>query len=113
MSQILAVAVGPANVPYAFTTASGTSAQPVVPSSGVGIPILTLGSAFLNGRTFQVVLSGYCKSHGASQTMAIGLQGQVYATTFSGAQLGISAASGIMIAGNSYPFSFIFEGQAD
>jgi hypothetical protein len=111
--MIITQSVGPGN-PYAFTTATGTSAQAVVPSSGVGVPILALGGAFLNGRPFQIHLGGYVKSHGTSQTMQVGIQAQAYSSsTFSGTSLGLTTASGSMTAGSYYPFRFVFDGICD
>jgi hypothetical protein len=105
MSQIIAVGVGPSNAPFQFTTASGTSAQVILPASGVGLPIITLGGAFLNGKPFRIHLGGFVKSHGASQTMQVGVQAQVYSSSsFSGTSLGLNTASGTMTAGTNYPF---------
>jgi len=95
---IFATAVGPTNQPVSQTSVAGTGVQ-VVTS-----PILVVGGQVYNGKPFSVVAQGYVKAHGATQTIAIGFQGQKYAAAFSGTQLGTGNASGAMIAGTVYPF---------
>jgi hypothetical protein len=112
MSQIFAQAVGPTNQPVAWTQGSGTSAQVI--KNGSSALVLTVGGQFLNGKPFVITAQGFYKSHGASQTMAIGFQGAAYSTSaFSGTQLGTGTASGTMTAGTVYPWFLQAEVAAD
>lgn len=96
---IFAQAVVPVNQPIAYTSVAGTSAQPITSA------VLTVGSAVYNGKPFEIVAQGYVKAHGATQTLAFGLQGQAYSTgAFSGTQLATGTASGTLTAGTYYPF---------
>jgi hypothetical protein len=110
--SILAQAVGPTNQPISFTQATGTSAQVI--KNGSSALVLTVGGQILNGRPFKIVAQGYYKSHGTSQTMALGIQGAAYSTSaFSGTQLGTSTASGTMTAGTVYPWYVELDAFAD
>lgn len=95
--------------PFTYTSVTGTSAQPI---TGTG-SILTVGGPQLNGKPFYLTAQGYVKAHGAAQTIAIGFQGQVHATSFSGTQLGTGTASGTATAGTNYPFLLTAELFAD
>lgn len=98
--------------PVAYTTLTGTSAQ-VVQQAGAAM-VLNIGGAFLSGKPFQVVIQGSYKSHGTSQTGALGIQASAFSTSaFSGTQLGTGTASGTMTAGTSYPFYAKFDGFCD
>ena len=105
MSNIIAQAVGGAYPVVAYKSLTGTSAQPITSTAGGTALQLNVGGQILNGRPFEVVCQGYVKAHGATQTLKMGLQGQLNASTFSGTQLYTSAtASGVMTAGTVYPF---------
>ena len=107
--SIFASAVGPTNQPVTVTSATGTGIQVI---SGT---LLSIGpnAALYSGKPFHIIAQGYVKSHGASQTIAIGLQGQKGSATFSGTQLATLTASGQMIAGTVYPWYIEYDASAD
>jgi hypothetical protein len=113
----------------AMTSASGTSAQLwQVSATGVTAGLaagnfnLVAGpSNNLNGRRFNITYGGWVKAHGASQTIAPGLQIFPYNTTVAGGPTAsgtatfTTVASGQLIAGTFYDFivSQDFFGEAN
>lgn len=109
------------NAPVAFsayTSIAGTAAQTLqVSSAGVSAG-LTAGNFYLdstdsdklNGRRFVVTCAGWVKAHGASQTIAPGLQIYPWNTSVAGARTASGTAtftpvaSGGLIAGTFYDF---------
>jgi hypothetical protein len=102
----------------AMTSATGTSAQ-VWQVSAAGVTAgLTAGnfnlvsgpSNNLNGRLFEVVYGGWVKAHGATQTIAFGLQIFPFNTTVAGGPTAsgtatyTAVASGTLVAGTFYDF---------
>lgn len=121
---------GNAAVAYSLmTSGSGTSVQPwQVSSTGTSAGV-TAGNFYLdspssnllNGRKFTVTVGGWFKAHGATQTVAAGLQIFPWNTTVSGARTAsgtatyTAVASGTLIAGTYYDFliSQDFFGEAN
>lgn len=113
----------------AMTSASGTAAQLWQVSANGVTQGLTAGnfnlvagpSNNLNGRRFNVTYGGWVKAHGASQTIAPGLQIFPYNTTVAGGPTAsgtatfTTVASGQLIAGTFYDFivSQDFFGEAN
>ena len=102
----------------AMTSASGTSAQLwQVSSTGTSAGVAA-GNLYLdsqdsdkyNGRKFSVTCGGWFKAHGATQTVAVGLQAFPWNTTVaggrtaSGTQTYTVVASGTLTAGTFYDF---------
>lgn len=92
------------SAPVAFgslTTAAGTAAQ-VIPVNAAGVLAgLPAGNFFLdspqsntlNGRRFVVSASGWILAHGASQTVAVGLQAFPWNTSVAGARTASGTAT--------------------
>jgi hypothetical protein len=120
------------NAPVAYslmTSGTGTSAQLwQVSSTGTSAGV-TAGNFYLdstdsdklNGRKFNVTVGGWFKAHGATQTVAVGLQIFPWNTTVSGGRTASGTAtftpvaSGTLIAGTYYDFlvSQDFFGEAN
>ena len=112
-----------ANAPVVFsgpyTTLTGTGVQ-YIPTTAAGVTAgLPSGNFFLtgpqsdllNGSAFTVNFSGWYKSHGTSQTLAIGLYCNPFIAstnpTGNGTLTTVTAvASGTLTAGTTYDFSF-------
>ncbi len=126
------MAIVTAQAPVAFslmTSASGTSAQTIQVSSAGVTAGLTAGNLYLdspssnllNGRRFNVTVIGWVKAHGATQTIAPGLQIYPWNTSVSGARTAsgtatfTTQASGTLTAGTYYDFmiSQDFFGEAN
>lgn len=103
----------------AMTSASGTSEQLwQVSSTGTSVGNLTAGNFYLdspssnllNGRKFTVTVGGWFKAHGATQTVAVGIQIFPWNTTVAGGRTAsgtdtyTTVASGTLIAGTFYDF---------
>ncbi len=113
----------------AMTSASGTSAQvwqvsSTGTSAGVAAGNFYLDSAssnLLNGRKFTVTIGGWFKAHGATQTVAVGIQIFPWNTTVSGGRTASGTAtftpvaSGSLTAGTFYDFLMVqdFFGEAN
>lgn len=106
-----------------YTTVAGTSAQKIqVNAAGVlaglsGNLYLTAPAAnLINGTRFKVVVGGWVKSHGASQTVAPGLLLHPYtsagiapATNDAGTATFTPVASGTLTQGTTYDFTITQE----
>jgi hypothetical protein len=120
------------NAPVAYslmTSGSGTSAQlwqvsSTGTSAGVTAGNFYLDSAssnLLNGRKFSVTVGGWFKAHGATQTVAVGIQIFPWNTTVSGGRTASGTAtftpvaSGSLTAGTFYDFLIVqdFFGEAN
>lgn len=110
-----------AQAPVAFsamTSATGTAAQIFQVSSSGTSNGLTAGNFYLdsphsdllNGKRFKVVAGGWVKAHGATQTVAFGLQIFPWNTTVAGGRTAsgtatyTTVASGQLTAGTYYDF---------
>jgi len=116
----MSIVVAQAPVAYSLmTSASGTSAQVIQVSSTGTSAGLTAGaftlvspsSNLLNGRLFNVTVTGWIKAHGATQTVAPGLQILPWNTTVAGGPTASGTAtftpvaSGTLTAGTFYNFN--------
>src|SRR5580698_7391516 len=113
--------VAPAPVQFSgpYTVLTGTSVQ-YIPTTAAGVTaglpsgnfaLTAPESNLLNGSKFSVVFGGWFKSHGTSQTLAVGLYCNPFtsatAPTGNGTLTSATAtASGTLTAGTYYDFSF-------
>lgn len=102
----------------AMTSGSGTAVQPWQVSSTGTSAGLTAGNFYLdspssnllNGRQFRVTVGGWFKAHGATQTVAAGIQIFPWNTTVAGGRTASGTAtftpvaSGSLTAGTYYDF---------
>jgi hypothetical protein len=113
------IAQAPVQFSGPYTVLTGTSVQ-YLPFTSAGVTagypsgnftLITPEANLLNGTRFKVNFSGWYKSHGTSQTLALGLYCNPYtsstAPTGNGTlTTGTATASGTLTAGTYYDFSF-------
>lgn len=128
----MAILVAQAPVGYSLnTSAAGTAAQTMAVSSVGTTAGVTAGNFYLdvpssnllNGRRFNITAGGWVKAHGATQTLAMGLQIYPFNTSVSGARTASGTAtftpvaSAALTSGTYYDFlisqSFFGESNAN